>query len=213
MTCSPGCESTYRCGRPSRNSSTSERRRRQQSEDILDRLRGSVRVDPYVVGAAIEVICGGRVQPPQVLRLPRRQRFGIHCLDVGQRQQRQHLQSFGRGDLLGQLCRSSPDRRCRGAASSKTSPGDSPPGNRPSRHRPSRVAGVPPRSARTAGCCRRGRNPPDPCRCRAAARPGTAVPGARSPRAVRRTAAMLRRRSSFRRCSISIASSVCSSTV
>ncbi len=63
-----------------------------------------VRVDvEALVGAAHHEIGGADVELPDIFGLPRRERFGIHGLDIGVGEQAEHLQLLGRAHLFGGL--------------------------------------------------------------------------------------------------------------
>ncbi len=55
--------------------------------------------DAFVIHAAIQIIRRHQVQPPQVFRLPRRQRMRMNRIDVRIREQRQHAQRLVRLNL------------------------------------------------------------------------------------------------------------------
>ena len=193
--------------------SISERRRQLQCNDSSTVSLRSPASTRGGVGAAVEMIGRGGVQSPQILRLPGRKRFGIDRLDVRQREQRQHLQTFGSSYFSRQFGDRSwvvdvaPPHGGRHLQVTR---------HQKANHRRRRlraVAAAPPQSARTAGCCKRDRNLPGPCRYRAAAARGRAVRASQSPPAARRRAATPRSPVELKLCSTSMASSVCSSTV
>ena len=75
----------------------------QQGRDALDLLGAHLGVKALFIDAASEVIGGGDIKLPEIFRFPRREGFRIHRLDVGQRQQREHLQALRRFHLAGQF--------------------------------------------------------------------------------------------------------------
>ena len=62
----------------------------------VHQLLAHARAHPLVVHAAVQVVRRSQIQPPQVLRLPRRQRVRMHRLNVGVGKQRQHAQRLRR---------------------------------------------------------------------------------------------------------------------
>ena len=61
----------------------------------VHQLLAHARAHPLVVHAAVQVVRCRQVQPPQVLRLPRRQRIRMHRRNVRIGKQRQHPQRLG----------------------------------------------------------------------------------------------------------------------
>ena len=172
------------------------------------------RVDQLVAVAEREVVVGVDVQPPEQLFLPRRQRLGADRLDVGERQQAEHLQPLFDADQLRRTAGRSPDPRCRAGTRPATS-------RRWLAMRNSTIVRAPRPSARAASNMslrhprrsrRRGPRRAT-CRRRGAAAPAPAAPaasqiGEQRREALAASAAGVASRSRFR-----IVSSVCSSTV
>ena len=60
-------------------------------------------MDAFVVDAAVEIVDGGDVKPPEILRLPGSHGVRVDGADVGVSQQAEHLEAFRRADRQRQL--------------------------------------------------------------------------------------------------------------
>ena len=69
---------------------------RQQRRHAVHQLLANPHSHALVVHAAVQIAGRGQIQPPQVLRLPRRQRVRMHRLNVRVGEQRQHAQRLQR---------------------------------------------------------------------------------------------------------------------
>ena len=166
--------------------------------------------DQVVAVAHCQLVVCVDVEAPQELRLPGCQGFQAHGLDVGERQEAEHLQPILDADQLGELpddfgiLRVAPERDLGHAEVVRDEELDE------LRARP--AAGPDARTS-AAPCVRSRSHGPRraTCRRRGAAAPGPAAPATRDPGAATRSArgrAPADSRSRFR-----IVSSVCSSTV
>ena len=80
-------------------------------------------LDQLVAVAERQLVVGVDVQPPEQLFLPRCERLGADRVDVGQRQQAEHLQSLFDADQRARTAGRRPGLRCRGGTRPATSGG------------------------------------------------------------------------------------------